>query len=185
MPEYPIIYDASFLLFWGISLALGLYAGGLLTFALVAMMMLVLISHEHAHLKQCVKLNVKVNSVRFTWLGGMVDADIRDADYAVRILSAGVIDTGCYSVSFAGLFIALYYFNPPTLNFANIHFLGLLNGINMFLIVMCITNILPISYTHKKHGIISTDGWATLRFIELRDELWNDGRAEAMMHGNR
>jgi hypothetical protein len=65
------------------------------------------------------------------------------------------------------------------LNFAGNPYLALLNGIVSFLVVMSITNILPINYHHKKHGLISTDGWAALRFIELRDELWNDGKGEA------
>lgn len=179
--SYPIIYTPSFVLFWGLSLSAGIFAGGFLTLSLLLMMMLVLISHEHAHLKQCHNLNVKINNVRFTWLGGMVDADIKDADSAVKVLSAGVIDTGCYMVSFVGLLAGIYLIKPLGLNFANNPYLNLITSIILFLIIMCMTNILPISYNHKVHGIISTDGWAALRFIELRDELLNDGRCLAMM----
>ena len=178
---YPIIYTPSFVIFWGLSLGAGLFIGGGLTFALVAMMILVLISHEHAHLNQCHELGVKVNSVTFTWLGGMVDCDIKYAHDAVPILAAGLIDTGCYTVSFIGVFAALNIIRPHGLNFAANPYLALLNGIVCFLVVMSVTNILPINYLHKKHGLISTDGWAALRFVELRDELWNDGRSLAMM----
>jgi hypothetical protein len=82
-----------------------------------------------------------------------------------------------------GILVALYAIRPLGVNFAQNPYLALLNGIVCFLVVMSITNILPINYNHKKHGLISTDGWAALRFIELREELWNDGRAEAMMNG--
>jgi hypothetical protein len=109
----------------------------------------------------------------------MVDCDIKNAHEAVPILAAGLIDTGCYTVSFMGVFLALNIIRPVGLNFAGNPYLALLNGIVSFLVVMSITNILPINYHHKKYGLISTDGWAALRFIELRDELWNDGKGEA------
>ena len=179
---YPIIYENSFVVFWGIFLGVGLFAGGLLTFALVAMMMLVLISHEHAHVKQCIKRHVPIRSVKFNWLGGMVDADIRYANDAVPILSAGVYDTGCYTLVFGAIIWYLDTFRVTGLDYANNPYLSLLNGIACFLIVMSITNVLPINYHHKKHGLISTDGWAALRFRELRDELWNDGKVEAHNH---
>ncbi|MDD3019876.1 MAG: hypothetical protein PHX61_02715 [Alphaproteobacteria bacterium] len=178
---YKINYTISFVIFWGLALGFGLFAGGLLTFALVAMMILVLISHENAHLKQCLKRGVKVNSVTFTAMGGMVDADILYANDAVPILAAGVIDTGFYTFVFGGFLAALYLIRPHNFNFAMNPWLNLLTSTSASLVVMFITNILPITYHSKKDGIISTDGWGAVRYSELRDELWNDGRCLAGM----
>ena len=178
---YKIEYRPSFVIFWGSALGFGLFAGGLLTFALVAMMILVLLSHERAHLNQCIKRGVGVNGVTFTAMGGMVDADILYANDAVPILAAGVIDTGCYTFVFGGFLAALYLIRPAGFNFVMNPWLNFLTSITAFLVVMCVTNILPINYRSKVHGIISTDGWAAVRFAELRDELWNDGRCLAMM----
>lgn len=87
-----------------------------------------------------------------------------------------------YTLSLGGFLAALYIVRPIGMDFAMNPLLNLLIGVVSFLIVMCITNVLPINYHHKKHGIISTDGWAAIRFRELRDELWNDGRAIASTH---
>ena len=165
--NYPINYTRSFVLLWGLSLSVGLFIGGLLTFALVSMMILVLISHEHAHLKQCELHNVKVNSVAFTWLGGAIDLDIKGAKDGIPVLFAGVVDTGMYTLSAVVVWAALNFTRPLGLNFANNPYLNLLNSITLFCVVMFISNILPISYNSEKHGIITTDGWATYKLLKL------------------
>ena len=183
-PEYPIIYEKSFLIFWGTMLALSLYGGGLLMFAFTATAILVLIHHEHAHLKQCMKRNVKVNSVIFTWYGGGVNADIVYAHDAVPILLAGVTNTGYYAVAFIAMLGSYHYIGRTFgmgINFANNPYIAFLNSLTLFTVIMVFTNVLPISIKSKEHGIISTDGWGAIRFIELRDELWNDGAHDALV----
>ena len=151
--QYKIEYTPSFVIFWGSALSFGLFAGGLLTFALVSMMILVLISHERAHLNQCLKRGVKVNSVTFTAMGGMVDADILYANDAVPILAAGVVDTGCYAFIFGGTLAALYLIRPAGFNFAMNPWLNLLTSVTAFLVVMCITNVLPNYWVlHRRFG---------------------------------
>lgn len=110
-----------------------------------------------------------------------MDADIRYAKDAVPILSAGVKDTGAYAFVFGAFLAALYFIRPIGMNFAQNPYLNLLNSIVVLTVLMFITNILPIVYHSKTDGIVSTDGWGALRFATLRDELWNDGRSEAMM----
>jgi hypothetical protein len=144
-------------------------------------MMLFLISHEHAHASECIKRGVKINSITFTWLGGMIDCDILYANDAVPILSAGVINTSCYMFASIGILVMSYL----------IRLLGLTDGMNYAMtnpivgfaytvvgcvVILTLTNVLPINYHHKTYGLISTDGWAALRFRTLRDELWNDGK---------
>jgi len=164
---YPITYKPSFVLLWGLSLSVGLFIGGLLTFALVSMMILVLISHEHAHLKQCELHNVKVNSVAFTWLGGAIDLDIKGAKDGIPVLFAGVIDTGMFTMVAIVLWAIPYRSLLTGINFANNPYLNLLNSITLFCVVMFISNILPISYNSEKHGIITTDGWATYKLSKM------------------
>lgn len=183
-PDYEISYEPSFVIFWGLMLAGGLLAGGLLMLAFIATAILTLIHHEHAHLKTSLERNVKINYVKFTWLGGLVDADITYAHDAVPIYSAGVINSGCYAVVFAGALISINYLGRNVwtgFNFANNPYLQFLNSITMFAVVMVVTNILPIAWKSKKYGIVSTDGYAAYKFVELRDELWNDGKSLAMM----
>jgi hypothetical protein len=163
--QYPITYTRSFILLWGPALGIGLFIGGALTFALVCMMILVLISHEHAHLKQCERHNVNVKSVTFTWLGGMIDLDIKGAADGIPVLFAGVVDTGMYTISAVTLWAIPNLTRPIGLNFANNPYLNLLNSITLFCVVMFISNILPISYNSEKHGIITTDGWATYKLM--------------------
>jgi hypothetical protein len=184
MPDYKITYTLSFILFWGNALAISLYAGGILSFSMVCMMIGVLISHEHAHIKKCQDLNVGIRSVKFTWLGGQVDfrdCDTQYADDYLQIISAGIIDTGYYTFSVLGFIAVLPYIVPPGFNFAMNQPINLLYGIATFLTIMFISNILPIEYRHPEHGIITTDGWAAVRMLELRNEMMNDGRAQAIM----
>ena len=182
MPDYPITYEPSFVLFWGISLGFGLFIGGALTFALVAAMILILINHEHAHVKQCIRHYIPIRSLRFTWIGGFLDSDLRYASDVVRVCSAGVINTGMYAFVLTGVVMAITYLRPTGLNFANNPYLNFLNSITLFAVVLLISNILPIVYHSEKDGMITTDGWATAWYAELRDELWNDGVHDALDH---
>ena len=183
MQDYPIIYEPSFVIFWGGVMAFSLYSGGLLSFATIAIMMLVLIHHEHAHVKQCLQRGAQVRSVRFTWMGGLVDAEIMYANDAVPILTAGVFNTGCYALAFIGLLAAVTYIgrNIISMDFAYNPYLQFLNSIMLFTTIMFFSNILPITINSKKYGLISTDGWAAIKYIELRDELWNEGKYESLV----
>jgi len=187
MRDYKIIYEPSFVIFWGLALSAGLFVGGLLTIAAVAMAMLILITHEHAHIEECNRVNIGINSVRFTWLGGMVDFRDADAWYAgdiVSLLLAGVKDTGAYSISFIFVLVILNYLGRNVVlgfNFANNPYINFVNSVVLFSGVLFIGHFLPITYKTKSGGLISPDGWAALRFMELRDELWNDGKSLAMM----
>lgn len=180
--EYPIIYELSFLLFWGPMLALSVYAGGLLMFAFTLLAMMVLIHHEHAHVKECQKLGVKVNSVKFNWMGGAVNADIHYANDAVPIMAAGVLNTGFYTFAAVALLGTVHYLGRNVVtgfNFANNPYLQFLTSVSVFLVVLLFSNLLPISVKSKEHGIITTDGWGAYKFSILRDELWNDGKNNA------
>lgn len=184
MQDYPIIYDTSFVIFWGVVLSISLYTGGLLSFATVAVMILVLIHHEHAHIKECKARGVKVNSVRFTWLGGMVDADILYANDAVPIMKAGVANTGYYAIAFVIILMGYNFIGRNYglgINFANNPYLNMITSIMLFTVIMFFSNILPISYKSKKYGVITTDGWGAFKFVELRDELWNEGKYDAIV----
>jgi hypothetical protein len=186
IPEYPIIYEPSFVLFWGAMLALSIMSGNLLLFAYTAITMLVLIHHEHAHIKECLKRNVRIKSVTFTWWGGGVDADIMYAHDAVPILTAGVINTGCYAIVFMGMWLGANFLSRNVLlgvNVINNPYLQFLNSIALLSLLIFATNILPISHKTQKYGVVTTDGWGAYRYRELRDELWNDGKHEALICG--
>lgn len=180
--EYPIVYKPSFVLFWGVALGLSVFTGGSLMFAFTAIAILMLIHHEHAHVKECLKRGVRVNSVTFNWLGGVVNADICYANDAVPILLAGIKNTGYYVFLSIGLLLSVHYMGRNVwsgFNFANNPYLQFLNSFVLFSVILLITNCLPISHYSKKHGVISTDGWGAYRMLEKRDELWNDGKGNA------
>jgi hypothetical protein len=166
-------------------LAYSVYVGGLpmVVFTIVAILML--IHHEYAHIRECERRGVKVNNVRFTWLGGLVNAEIYYANDAVPILAAGVINTGCYTFAFTSLLLIINYMGRNVwlgFNFANNPYLQLLNSIVLFSFIMLITNILPVSINSKKYGLILTDGWGAYKFRELRDEMWNNGMHEGYIY---
>jgi len=176
---YPIIYERSFIIMWGLALALGFYVGGLLTFVMVASMILVLIHHEHAHLKEINKRGIKVNFVKFNWMGGIIQSDIHYANDAVPIHLAGLINTGCYMVLSIASFVAITYMGRNVwsgFNFANNPYLNFINSAMLFTTVLFVSNIIPGSITIKNYGTIMTDGWAAYKYLELRDELWNEGK---------
>jgi hypothetical protein len=181
--EYPVKFAPSFILFWILFGALALYFKGLLLFATVALMLIVILHHEYAHVKQCEKRGVIINEVRFNWLGGLVETDIRYANDAVPIYTAGVINTGCYAVAFTGLLAVITYIGRTYavgINFANNPYLEFLTSIILFTTVMFFTNMLPISYKSKKYGVMMTDGLAAFHYRVLRDELTNEGKYDAI-----
>jgi hypothetical protein len=183
MAEYPIVYEPSFVILWGLAFAIGLYIGGLLTFAFTAFMILVLIHHEHAHLVELKKRYININYVKFNWLGGIINADIQYANDAVPIHLAGVINTGAYMVLsiiiFAGgMFMGRFYWSG--FNFANNPYLNFLNSAMLFTGILFVSNIIPGSIYIKEYGTIMTDGGAAFKYAELRDELWNDGKSIAL-----
>ena len=186
MVSYDIEYDLSFVVLWGSALGFGLFCGGLLLFALVSMMIFVLISHEHAHLLECERLGARVKKVVFTALGGQVHFTAQTVSDTISICRAGVIDSSCYAVSFVAMLATLTFIGRGMdWNFADPTPLGMLwrlrmlNGLVLFAVVLVVSNILPIVYHHKQHGLITTDGWATVLLKDMENEWWNDGRAMA------
>jgi len=169
-PSYPITYTPAFAVFWGLALGTSLYIGGLLTFALSALLLLMLVTHEHAHVVACQKCGVRIESITFTWLGGQVDCDVEkhNDDVAFKVYTYGVIDTTCYAVAFVFLLIVLTWFGMETgWNFADPY--GTLQRMQfarsavLLSGLFAVTNILPVAVMTQKHGEISTDGWAAFR----------------------
>lgn len=183
IPEYKVIIEPSAILGYGSLLVFAAITGGISMFAYVLTAMWVIISHEYAHLKECLKRNVKVNYVKFAWYGGMVSADIKYANDAVPICLAGVVNTSYYAMASLILLISVNYLGRYVwtgFNFANNPYLSFINCFTLYTVMAVICNILPITYHSKKHGLISTDGWSAIRSMELRDEMWNDGVHNAM-----
>jgi hypothetical protein len=189
--DYPIFYHWSFVLFWGVALSLeGFVIGGILPFAYTLLCMLVVVSHEHAHAAKCIELGIPIHSIEFYWLGGGVITELDYASDIVDFLEAGVKDTAYYSIGFITLFIALLLFGRDLVNgylFILYPFRDLVGSIAFFATALAIANCLPYSYKTNiilngvNHSIlVSTDGWAAWKYRELRDELWNDGKSEAM-----
>jgi len=181
--KYPVIFDTSFIIFWVLVGATALYTKGQLLFATVALMLLVVLHHEYAHVKQCEKRGVPIKSIRFNWIGGLVEADIRYANDAIPIYAAGVVNTGCYALTFTCLLAVITYIGRSYavgINFANNPYLEFLTSIILFSTVMFFSNILPVSFKSKKYGVMMTDGLAAFTYRVLRDELWNEGKYDAI-----
>jgi hypothetical protein len=155
-----IDYKSSFVLFWGLALGGGLFAGGLLMLALTCMMILCLITHEHAHAVECINRGVQVKRIWFTWLGGAIDADLKEDCDAIPILLAGVKDTACYTFAFGGVFAVLLNLYTPAMPF---QFIAMAKSMLLFAGVLTLTNVLPLTFHSKEHGEISTDGWAAFK----------------------
>jgi len=171
VPEYPIIYDGSFIIFWTGVLLLEFYDGGLLAVAFTLLALLIIISHEHAHASQCLKNGNRIFGISFTWLGGSVLADIDKTSDKIDFYKAGIVDTGAYALAFVEIVAVLWfiheYLQPIGINFAPNPYFSLLNSITVFAVVLFICNILPISFHSKKHDmIIMTDGWATYNLLK-------------------
>jgi len=180
---YKITYTPAFAVFWGLSFAIAIFTNGLLSVAFVALALLTLIHHEHAHVKECLTLGVKVNAIEFNWLGGLVNMDCNDARDARNILLAGVLNTAWYAVACNALLGWIYLSKPIGLNFANNPYLELLSSCAMFTGLFVLVNVLPFSFKSKKHGLITTDGYGAIlmnRLAKVHDELWNDGARVAL-----
>jgi hypothetical protein len=176
MANYPINFDWTFILFWGFFLAVSLVWRGPLFFASIALMILILVSHEHAHLVECEKRGVPVEFVKFNMFGGLISNPPNPfhANDGIPILVAGVLDTACYAVAFGELLIiaTMYGVGYPWDN--------LLWSAFLFSLVMAISNVFPGTYNSKKYGPIKTDGYAAFQMLELRSEMWNDGKEMAV-----
>lgn len=159
-----IEYDASFIIFWGLLLGVALFLGGILYLAAMLAIMLLLVSHEHAHVLACDNLGIKVNSVKFSFLGGGADFDMWYAHDIVEVLQAGITDTMTYMIAFGELLIILEIMQMP------IEFRQFIRTIFVGALILFITNEL-----YPETG----DGAQVRRFRELMSELPNDGRVIA------
>jgi hypothetical protein len=173
---YEINYTKGFVIFWGLMFGFALFTNGLMSIAFVALVLLTLIHHEHAHIKVAQSAGVVVKYVEFNWLGGMVNIDVNTPKDSRNILVAGVFNTFCYAVIFNFAVLLIYTVKPIGLNFANNPYLVLLNSCALFTACFVVVNILPFSYKSKTYGRITTDGWgAYLMHKEvLREVHWND-----------
>jgi hypothetical protein len=179
---YKVNYTLSFVIFWGLALGFGLFIGGLLTLSVVLLMILFLHTHEYAHVRACQKYNVGIKDVYFSAFGGGVDVeDIKFLPDSIPIYMAGLIDTSVFCGVFVIPLFIIINFNPFCINIAPINpWLNLLKSISVFLIVMTISNIIPITFHSNKDGLIRTDGWAAWCNAELCREMWNDGKYISM-----
>ena len=186
MTSYPIIYDWGFVVFWGVTLLLGIYGGGFLGGAFVMGAMLMLVWHEHAHASVCLRVGAPIKEIRFAWYGGYVMANVSNPSDIVDFFLAGVKNTTKITTILvalvAGITIWGIYF-ASGFNFAHNPLLNFINSLASFAILMTLINVLPISFHIKKYDVIvTTDWWAAHRYTELRDELWNDGKTNALEH---
>lgn len=165
--SYTVEYDLSFVLLWGLLLSGALISGGLLFFAAMLTMMGILISHEYAHIKECEKRYIKINWVRFSLMGGAIDADVWYANDIVPIWQAGISNTNVYTFAFGGVYIL-----AELLQCSN-HMLAFARTILVGAAILALTNYAIPNVS---------DGAIVRRFTELRDELWNDGARIAEMY---
>jgi hypothetical protein len=158
---YTVVYDKSFLLFWGVFLGAALFAGGLLFLAAMLVLMLLLLTHEYAHVRACEEIGCKVNSVTFSALGGATDCDVWHAHDAVSVLKAGINDTTCFMISFGEIYIIF----------------DLLNGANQWLSLAKTLFIGAAILTITNYAVPNVcDGALAKKFEEVQDEVWNEGR---------
>lgn len=179
--NYPVSFTRGFLLVFGGLPIISYFVGGPNLLFITSFMVISLITHEYAHVRECLKLHIPINELKFTWFGGLVDADFKYAHEEIQVMMAGVIDTGYYlvlAVELLTLFWMLWRYYIP-LNFVGNPYSQLVNV--MLITMACV--IFPASYQHKKYGLITTDGWGAWLKRELRDELWNDGKVFAAMAG--
>jgi len=162
--NHTIDYDASFIIFWGLLLGAFLFLGGILYLTAMLAIMLMLISHEHAHILACEKLGIKVNSVKFSFIGGGADFDIWYAHDIVEVLQSGITDTMTYTIAFGELLFILEIMQMP------IEFRQFMRTVFIGALILFITNEI-----YPGTG----DGAQVRRFRDLMNELPNDGRVIA------
>lgn len=176
--NYPVSITAGFVITFGGILICSYLVGGATLLFINSFLVVSLITHEYAHVLECVRLYIPIRELKFTWFGGLVDADFKYAHEEIPVMMAGVIDTCCYLVVSLELLVAFWIFWHYTpLNWAGNPFSQLFNV--MLVTVGCV--IFPASYNHKRYGLITTDGWGAWLKRELRDELWNDGKIMAQI----
>ena len=178
MIQYPITYEVSFFILWGIILIWQYSAVDLLGIALVGSALIILLSHERAHVNACIRRNLTINSLKFTWLGGFLDADVKKASDYVVVLKAGIFDTSKYMIGLSGIVLFIWFLRdivrPIGVNFAPTTGYNVFIALTQFTIILFIGNILPISFYSKKFGdIITTDGWAAWKYRNHGDALIN------------
>jgi hypothetical protein len=179
MKTYTTEFAPSFCIFWGLVTMIGYLCGGLLMLALVGMMILALLTHEYAHVKEAQDLGVPVTKVVFIWLGGMTHCDSHGDD-TVKICHAGLLDTGVWSVSSVAVLAAIYLIGYEAgWNFADPTPLGMLwwmrliRSVVIFAFLLLATNVLPIEYDHPQHGTITTDGWIGMVIARTAEKIGN------------
>lgn len=181
---YKIEYTKGFVIFWGLCFGIMIYVDRILGFTLIALMLLTLIHHEHAHAAMCNKLGIKINEIKFNFLGGFVNADIIYARDAAKVLAEGVYNTGMYTLLFLIPTFLIYYVKPLGFNFAQNPYLNFIDTMSGCMIIFFILLILPFKYNHKTLGLITTDGYGIYLMSRLAkekdDELWNDGARVAL-----
>jgi hypothetical protein len=180
---HKIIYHPSFFLFWGAMVLAAGYFGDLLYVAYVLTVLLILISHEHAHAAACIRNGIQIQSIEFTYWGGLVNAPWECDVAAYEVIVAGLKDTTIYAVGFTGLMFFMQHYGhvfAQGLRFIIIPETDYLWWVTQFVILMVISNVIPGTYRHKVYGPIRTDGWHAWHYRELRDELWNDGKVLAV-----
>ena len=176
MPDYPITYDWSFFILWGIILVWQYSAVDLLGVALVGSALIILISHERAHANACIRKNLPIKSLKFTWNGGFLDADIKKASDYVTVLMAGVRNTACYAIGLSGIAIFIWFLRdvirPIGVNFAPTTGYNVFIALTQFSLLLLLVNILPMSFYSKRlGGVVTTDGWAAWKYRNRGDEL--------------
>jgi hypothetical protein len=96
---------------------------------------------------------------------------------------AGLIDTSVFCGIFSALLFLILKFDPFEINIAPVNpWLNLLKSISVFLIVMTISNTIPITFHSNKDGLVRTDGWAAWCNAELCREMWNDGKYNPLIN---
>lgn len=172
-----INYTRSFVLFWGATMALAIYTGGILNLAFVLIALLMLVWHEHAHAAHALRSGGTVHEIGFTWLGGYVIAEMQSLVDRPGFFMAGVKNTVGLAIVFIAMDCgAILVFRELSINLAMNPYLNLLNCAVVFAVLLSLSNILPVSYYWKERDIlITTDAWAA-HISSEGYELWNDGK---------
>lgn len=187
-PDYPIVYTRSFVVFWGVGLSAALFCGGLLALAAALMILLMLVHHEHAHTKMALEHCAKVESITFGAFGGMLSTTPKHAHEEIDIYAAGVLNSLGYAIVLVGCLISLRQLSYASgwnlvdpMPLGLLYWFQFLNSISLAAVVLVISNVIPIWYHSKKHGLVTTDGFAVVLKWGDRKEWWNDGRVEGSL----
>lgn len=185
-PPYPIHYHWSFFAFWIILVIYEFVMVDLLGVAAVLVLLLIVMTHEHAHAVECLRNGAEIVSIEVNALGLAVAADIKNPSDAVTFFAAGIKDTATYACSFSFLFAFLLFAGRDLVNgymFILYPLRNFVGNIALFAVILVITNILPIWWYIKRYNAwVVSDGMAILKYREIRDELWNDGKVLAVSY---